>query len=201
MCSLVLPPRSVHSHRLIDCSKMLTAVLCTVVLLAMLTRGSAFMLPPPVAPLENSCSGRSSSSRAQSPAAVRFRGVGASSSGSKAGCFWRTQTRPPNARISAALEGSTRSTSTDSSNSGSSSGSKSQPKPVVYAQDVLDRAWRSKRRIAAQGKSKPLKQRFMNAFGGRSAVFVDDREFMESTLDNVLRVSAGASSAAAAAAG
>lgn len=60
--------------------------------------------------------------------------------------------------------------------------------PVVYAQEALDRAWRSKRRIAAQGKSKPLKQRFMNAFGGRSAMFVDDRDFMEGTLDNVLRV-------------
>lgn len=70
---------------------------------------------------------------------------------------------------------------------GSSDNSKSSP--VVYAQEALDRAWRSKRRIAAQGKSKPLKQRFMNAFGGRSAVFVDDREFMEETLDNVLRVS------------
>lgn len=65
----------------------------------------------------------------------------------------------------------------------------SKPAPVVYAQEALDRAWRSKRRIAAQGKGKPLKQRFMNAFGGRSAVFVDDREFMEETLDNVLRVS------------
>ncbi|CAN0108707.1 unnamed protein product [Ectocarpus sp. 12 AP-2014] len=76
---------------------------------------------------------------------------------------------------------------TDSGSSNSSSG-KSQPKAVVYAQEVLDRAWRSKRRIAAQAKSKPLRQRFMNAFGGRSAIFVDDREFMEETLDNVLRI-------------
>lgn len=60
--------------------------------------------------------------------------------------------------------------------------------PILFAQEVLDRAWRSKRRIAAQGKSKPLGQRFLTAFGARTAVFVDDRDFMEETLDNVVRV-------------
>lgn len=61
---------------------------------------------------------------------------------------------------------------------------------VVYAQDVLDRAWRSKRRIEAQGRGQPLGQRFLSAFGAisRPAMFVDDREFMDSTLDNVVRV-------------
>ncbi|CAM9441847.1 unnamed protein product [Laminaria digitata] len=60
--------------------------------------------------------------------------------------------------------------------------------PILFAQEVLDRAWRSKRRIAAQGKSKPLGQRFLSAFGARTAVFVDDRDFMEETLDNVVRI-------------
>ena len=60
--------------------------------------------------------------------------------------------------------------------------------PILFAQEVLDRAWRSKRRIAAQGKSRPLGQRFLDAFGARTAVFVDDRDFMEETLDNVVRV-------------
>lgn len=87
--------------------------------------------------------------------------------------------------VSSSVEGDT---STASSSSSSNSSGRSAPKPVVYAQEALDRAWRSKRRIAAQGKSKPLKQRFMNAFGGGSAMFVDDRDFMEETLDNVVRV-------------
>jgi len=197
-CSLVIPSRPVRSHGRTNYSKMLMAVVCAL-FLETLTRASAFMLPPPT-PLAKSCSGRSSSSssnRALSPATVHFCGV-YSRSRSTAGCLWRTRTRSPNTRVSAALEGSTRSTSTTDSSGGSNSNIKSPPKPVVYAQEVLDRAWRSKRRIAAQGKSRPLKQRFMKAFGGRSAVFVDDREFMESTLDNVLRVSAASSAAAAA---
>lgn len=60
--------------------------------------------------------------------------------------------------------------------------------PILFAQEVLDRAWRSKRRIAAQGKSMPLGHRFLAAFGARTAVFVEDRDFMEETLDNVVRV-------------
>lgn len=65
------------------------------------------------------------------------------------------------------------------------------PEPVLFAQEVLDRAWRSKRRIAAQGKGMPLGQRVLTAFGARTAVFVDDRDFMEATLDSVLRVRGG----------
>lgn len=66
----------------------------------------------------------------------------------------------------------------------------SSSEPIVYAQDALDRAWRSKRRIAAQGRGGSLGRKFLTAFGARQANFVDDRVFMEDTLDNVVRVSA-----------
>lgn len=72
---------------------------------------------------------------------------------------------------------------------GTSSSNKKEAQPVVFAQAALDKAWRSKRRIALQGKAKPLGTRFLSALGARPAVFVDDRDFMESTLDNVVRVS------------
>lgn len=75
-------------------------------------------------------------------------------------------------------------------NGKTSSVATAQPGPVVYAQDVLDRAWLSKRRMPAQGKGAGrLGQRFLTAFGARpAALFVEDRQFMESTLDNVVRV-------------
>lgn len=68
-----------------------------------------------------------------------------------------------------------------------STGSKGED--IVYAQDVLDRAWRSKRRVPTRGKSWPLGQKLLDALvTPKTGVFVDDRAFMESTLDNVVRV-------------
>lgn len=66
--------------------------------------------------------------------------------------------------------------------------------PLLYAQDALDEAWRSKRRVeleTANGRSGTLGERLLTALGrGRpSAMFVENRDFMESTLDNVVRVS------------
>lgn len=71
---------------------------------------------------------------------------------------------------------------------GVEAGSGSSGEPIVYAQDALDRAWRSKRRIAAQGRGVSLGRKILTAFGTRQANFVDDRDFMEDTLDNVVRV-------------
>lgn len=76
----------------------------------------------------------------------------------------------------------------------SASNGASASEPVVYAQDTLDDAWRSQRRIeldSMNAKSGTLGERLMNALGRArpSAMFVEDRDFMDSTLDNVVRVS------------
>lgn len=68
--------------------------------------------------------------------------------------------------------------------------------PLVFAQDALDDAWRSQRRIdwdAQNGRSGTLGERLMTVLGrGRpSAMFVENRSFMDSTLDNVVRVRVG----------
>eukprot|EP00903_Cladosiphon_okamuranus_P015248 g14092.t1 len=143
---------------------------------------TAFMLPVGTCETYN---GERRSAFGRSSAAMRFLGGDTSSRRRKGGLFSRVRTTSPVS--SSAAEADTSPEGSISSSRSSTSG-KSAPEPVVYAQEALDRAWRSKRRIAAQGKSKPLKQRFMDAFGGRSAVFIEDREFMEETLDNVVRV-------------
>lgn len=160
-------------------------------------RAAAFMLPSGGARLVQSYGRRSSGSRSSATHQELGTHAGARTSvkpfrtaRAAAGCA--SEMRQPSlvgplSAVSQRNGNNNGEAPTDSGSSSTSSG-KSQPKPVVYAQEVLDRAWRSKRRIAAQAKAKPLKQRFMNAFGGRSAVFVDDRDFMEETLDNVLRV-------------
>lgn len=71
----------------------------------------------------------------------------------------------------------------------STGGEQSTGEDIVYAQDVLDKAWRSKRRVPTRGKSWPLGKKLLDAFvTPKMGVFVDDRAFMESTLDNVVRV-------------
>lgn len=171
--------RSVRSHRRRYCTSSMLSQWCALLAVHALGRATAFMLPTSTC---ESYSGESRSSYGRSSAAA-MRLLGGDASGRpKGGLFSRvrTTTSPVSSSV---VDGDTSMASSSSSSSG-----KSAPGPVVYAQEALDRAWRSKRRIAAQGKSNPLKQRFMNAFGGRSAVFVDDRDFMEETLDNVVRV-------------
>lgn len=58
---------------------------------------------------------------------------------------------------------------------------------VLYAQDVLDEAWQYKKGRQRNGGGLAL--RFLTALGGRPAMFSDNRDFMESTLDSVVRVS------------
>lgn len=159
---------------------MLSACGALLVLHALGSTATAFLLPVRTC---ESCSGERRNTYGRSSAAMRLLGSDASSRRSKGGLLSRVRTTSPAVSSPAAEGGTEQATSSSSSSSGNSA-----PEPVVYAQEALDRAWRSKRRIAAQGKSKPLKQRFMDAFGGRSAVFMDDREFMEETLDNVVRV-------------
>lgn len=171
--------RLVRSQRRRYCVTMLSAC-CAFLVLHALGNATAFMLP---AGTSKSYSGGSKSIYGRRLGTMRLLGLDASISRSKGGLLSRMRTTT---LASSAVKGDTSTTS--SSSSSNSGNGKSAPEPVVYAQEALDRAWRSKRRIAAQGKSKPLKQRFMNAFGGRSAVFVDDRDFMEETLDNVVRV-------------
>lgn len=175
---------------------MFAAILSVIALVAGPNHAAAFMLPSG-APLAKSYSSSSSSSSRRSP---RSRGLlDGHSSSTAVRASWepastaavkqmRRTSRGEIARVMPLLAASVEGDG-DSSSSRDRQGSKSLKEPVLYAQEVLDRAWRSKRRIAAQRKGKPLKQRLMNAFGQTSAVFVDDREFMEETLDNVLRVS------------
>lgn len=172
-------------------SSMLAEVLCTFLLVAP-HLAAAFMLPRGAPVAKSYSRSRGSSRRRSSPnvwlldthCSSTIRAISEPASGAAAKRMRRTSCGI--ARVTplaaASVEG-------ESSSSTDGKGSKSTPEPVVYAQEALDRAWRSKRRIAAQGKSKPLRQRLMNAFGQTSAVFVDDRDFMEETLDNVLRVS------------
>lgn len=175
-------------------SGMLAACCCTVVLVGPHRGAAAFMLPSSV-PLANSCSSsRSRSNRNSSPKPWLLDTPACSTIRAFSGpaCAAVKQTRRTSRGIAGVVPLSASPIKGDSSSSSSSrglNGRKPLPEPVMYAQEVLDRAWRSKRRIAAQGKGKPLKQRLMSAFGQTSAVFVDDREFMEETLDNVLRVS------------
>lgn len=79
----------------------------------------------------------------------------------------------------------------DSSSTGRA-GKNGTNEPVIFAQEALDKAWRSKRRVEMGGKEKrrPLKERFLSALvsGYNPTAFVSDREFMESTLDSVVRV-------------
>lgn len=171
--------RFVRSQRCRYRTSILSAC-CVLLVLHAFGGATAFMLPT------GTCKSKSWGTRSihgRRLAAMRLLGSDASSRMSKRGLLSRVRTTSPAVSTSAA-EGDT---STASSSSNSSRG-RSAPEPVVYAQEVLDLAWRSQRRIAAQGKSKPLRQRFMSAFGGRSAVFVEDRDFMEETLDNVVRV-------------
>lgn len=159
-------------------TSMLSAWCALLVLVHALGNATAFMLPTGTC---ESYRGESRSNLGRISSAMRLLGGDASSRRTKGGLLSRVRKTSP--MSSSVAEGDTSTASSSNSSSG-----KSAPEPVVYAQEALDRAWRSKRRISAQGKSKPLKQRFMNAFGGRSAVFVDDRDFMEETLDNVVRV-------------
>ncbi|CAN0417198.1 unnamed protein product [Pylaiella littoralis] len=174
-------------------SGMLAACCCTVVLVGPHRGAAAFMLPSSV-PLANSCSSsRSRSNRNSSPKPWLLDTPACSTirAFSEPACAAVKQTRRTSRGIAGVVPLSASPIKGDSSSSSSSrglNGRKPLPEPVMYAQEVLDRAWRSKRRIAAQGKGKPLKQRLMSAFGQTSAVFVDDREFMEETLDNVLRI-------------
>ncbi|CAM9211853.1 unnamed protein product [Phaeothamnion confervicola] len=71
----------------------------------------------------------------------------------------------------------------------------SQREEVVYAQDVLDRAWRYEGAAAGDGngegavKTTPrgFGSRLLDVFGGPPS-FLDDRDYMDDILDNVIRI-------------